>query len=435
LPAAGPTSPESPEFQRRRFRSNQIAVMLTTSLVFMGFTIVMPLLPFFLVELGVQGQPAVARWNGLLLTVTPLLAACMGPVWGRLADRVGLKIMAQRVLLTMMITWTLMVFVTSVYQVLALRILLGLFSGYMTISVALVTQGGPIGSFGPAVGRLHATQILSAATGPFFGGLLANWIGIRPTFLVTGTLCGSALILIGFLYRDVPREPAARQPGTRSPHGARLYWKILTGPGFLPVVVLLFAATLVDRSFSAVLPILVAQLHPDGTGAAVAAGLVLSAGWFAAAAAAWVFGRWSDQVRPRILIGAGFMVGAGFTLPMALVDDWVPLVFLRAGLGLAVGGIVTLAYTFGGRHITANRATSYALLGSAALFGGATGPAVSGFLAGLDLRFPFYWNAFLYIILALCTFGWVRGTRNQVKPAGGPAGESLVPGTSTNSGG
>jgi MFS family permease len=435
LPDTDPTPPESSESRRRRFRSNQIAVMLTTSMVFMGFTIVMPLLPFFLVELGVQDPAAVARWTGLLLTVTPLLAACMGPVWGRLADRVGLKIMAQRVLLTMTITWTLMFVVTSVYQVLALRILLGLFSGYMTISVALVTQGGPVGSIGPAVGRLQATQIMSAAAGPVIGGMLANWIGIRPTFLVTGTMCGAGLILIGFLYRDVPAEPTAPEPEKQRHRGTALYWKILSGPGFLPVVALLFAATLVDRSFSAVLPILVAELHTDGAAAAPAAGLVLSAGWFAAAASAWMLGRWSGRIAPQVLIGTGFALGAVFTLPMALVGHWGPLVFLRAGLGFAVGGIVTVAYTLGGRRISSNRATSYALLGSAALFGGALGPGVSGFLAGLDLRFPYYGNAILYIILALCTLVWVRGTRNQIESSDGSSGATLIPRESTDSGG
>ena len=54
------------------------------------------------------------------------LAAILGPLWGRLAERVGMKIMVQRILLVIAIHWGLMYFVTNVWQMLGLRIFLGL---------------------------------------------------------------------------------------------------------------------------------------------------------------------------------------------------------------------------------------------------------------------------------------------------------------------
>jgi len=49
------------------------------------------------------------------------------------------------ILLVIAIHWGLMYFVTNVWQMLGLRIFLGLFSGFGTMSVALVTHGGPVG--------------------------------------------------------------------------------------------------------------------------------------------------------------------------------------------------------------------------------------------------------------------------------------------------
>ena len=60
-----------------RFRANQLAMLLTASLIFTAFTLVLPFLPFFLVSLGVEEPSRVAIWTGILLTVSPLLAALL----------------------------------------------------------------------------------------------------------------------------------------------------------------------------------------------------------------------------------------------------------------------------------------------------------------------------------------------------------------------
>ncbi|MGH2668799.1 MAG: MFS transporter, partial [bacterium] len=194
---------------RETWRRNQIAITVAAAMVFLGFTLVMPFLPFFVESLGVRGTAAIAAWSGLLLTVSPLIAALLGPFWGRLADRVGMKIMVQRVLFTITLQWALMYFVTSVWQVLGLRIVLGLFSGFGTMSVALVTHGCPRDRIGRAVGSLQATQILSTAVGPFLGGILGDLIGIRSTFLVTFALCAAAFVLVMAMYRDTVHDGEA----------------------------------------------------------------------------------------------------------------------------------------------------------------------------------------------------------------------------------
>ncbi|HEU4401811.1 MAG TPA: MFS transporter, partial [Candidatus Polarisedimenticolia bacterium] len=101
---------------REPWRRNQAAVTIAAAMVFLGFTLVMPFLPFFVESLGVRGRGSIARWSGLLLTVSPFLAAFLGPLWGRLAERVGMRIMVRRVLLTIALHWGLMYFVTSVWH-------------------------------------------------------------------------------------------------------------------------------------------------------------------------------------------------------------------------------------------------------------------------------------------------------------------------------
>ena len=69
----------------------------------MGFTLVMPFLPLYFHQLGVDDVGQVAMWSGLSLGVTPALTALLSPLWGRLADRFGRKIMVERSLVSFVV--------------------------------------------------------------------------------------------------------------------------------------------------------------------------------------------------------------------------------------------------------------------------------------------------------------------------------------------
>ena len=76
------------------YRRNLFAVTAASFIGFMGFTLVMPFLPLYFTQLGLTDVGRVAMWSGLSLGVTPALTALLSPLWGRLADRFGRKIMA-----------------------------------------------------------------------------------------------------------------------------------------------------------------------------------------------------------------------------------------------------------------------------------------------------------------------------------------------------
>ena len=75
---------------------NQYVMVATVFVVFTGFAFVLPFLPLYVRELGVEGDETVALWSGVLVGIAPLLAGLMAPVWGRLADRHGQKPMVVR---------------------------------------------------------------------------------------------------------------------------------------------------------------------------------------------------------------------------------------------------------------------------------------------------------------------------------------------------
>ena len=95
---------------------NQYVMVATVFVVFTGFAFVLPFLPLYVRELGVQGDQAVALWAGVLVGVAPLLAGLMAPVWGRLADRHGQKRMVLRALVSYVILLVLSAAVTRVEE-------------------------------------------------------------------------------------------------------------------------------------------------------------------------------------------------------------------------------------------------------------------------------------------------------------------------------
>jgi len=409
------------------WRRNQVAVTVAASMVFLGFTLVTPFLPFYIETLGIHGIRQVALWSGVVLTMTPLLASILGPLWGRLAERVGMKLMVQRILLAISIHWGLMFFVTNVWQMLGLRILLGLFSGFGTMSVALVTHGCPRERIGRSVGVLQATQILSTAMGPLFGGVLAHVIGIRSAFLVTSGLCSIAFFLVLAIYRDtgpgtepaghgavmVPQEgPVAAgvravvsgdDAGATEPAGAAPSFRdILRLPLFVHLLPQLFLINLVDRSLFLVVPLFVSDLSGGQAGAEALTGVVVSAGALASAASAYVLGRKASRVAPMPLLRLSLAGSAIAITPMAFSRSIMTFGVLRVLLGLAVGGAMTLAYTLGGNLIPRNaRVVGYSILSSTAMLGGALGPILCGVMTSIDLRATLLLGACIYLGLTL----------------------------------
>ena len=399
---------------------------VAAAMVFLGFTLVTPFLPFYIETLGIHGVRQVALWSGVMLTVTPLLAAILGPLWARLAVRVGMKIMVQRILLVIAIHWGLMYFVTNVWQMLGLRIFLGLFSGFGTMSVALVTHGCPGDRIGRAVGLLQATQIVSTAVGPLVGGVLADTIGIQRAFLVTCVLCSTAFLFVLALYRDTGPETDPAEPETivvqqEGPVSAGVravvsgapavvaaspaplgFRRILALPLFLHLLPQLFLINLVDRSLFLVVPLFVPALEGGRERAEALTGIVVSAGALASAASAYALGRKAAKAAPAGLLRLSLAAASLLIVPMAFCRSIASFAILRVLLGLAVGGAMTLGYTLGGSLIPrASRALGYGILSSTAMLGGALGPILCGALTVIDLRAPLLFGGCIYLALTV----------------------------------
>ncbi len=381
---------------RSHAERNLLVTVAMVFAVFTGFAFVLPFLPLFVRDLGVREPEQAALWAGVLIGIAPLLAGLLAPAWGRLADRHGQKSIAVKALVAYVVLLAASAAVRDVTQLLALRIGVGLFGGIGPLGLAMATAQSPREDTGRAVGLVQAAQILSAAIGPLAGGLLADAIGIRRTFLVTAALCALALVLLLAFYEERgPSASAARAAGAG-------FGAVIAVPGVTALLGVLFVVNFIGRSFTPILPLHLQDLGVPPARLASATGVLISVYSLAAAASAWGLGKLSRTQPPLRLLLATLVGGALIVAPMAIVPSFELVLLLAALLGLVGGGSLTLCYTIGGLMVPEQvRTTSFGFFSGAALFGGALSPTVAGLVAHAALRGIYFVDAALYVGLAM----------------------------------
>jgi DHA1 family multidrug resistance protein-like MFS transporter len=165
-------------------------------LVMAVMSLISPFLPLYIQELGVSDDQKVSFWTGIIFGVNFFSAFIFSPIWGKLADRHGRKVMVNRSGLGMAITTTLMGFVTRPLQLFFLRMLNGVNSGFIPASIALLSTTAPKKQIGYALGTLQACGVTGAICGPVIGGLLADRYNFSTIFSYTGLLIFVASLLV-----------------------------------------------------------------------------------------------------------------------------------------------------------------------------------------------------------------------------------------------
>jgi MFS family permease len=380
-----------------QWRKNQIAVTITVSLQNFGYYLVMPFLPIYIRQLGIESVGKIAFWSGLITGISPLLASFTGTFWGRLGDRYGMKVIAVRAAASNTFFYFMMALCQNVWQLLLVRTLLGLGGGFANVSVALVTKSSPKEKIPSIIGSLQSFQILSAALGPFVGGVLSSSIGTRNTFLVNGILNVAALLSVILLYDEhETSKPARGKVASPSLSG---FWR---QPEYFTSLLILFFVNMADRTFGPIIPLFLEELGTPASRLAIVSGGLISAAAFGEAFSAWLSGKLATRISLKRLIGGRLVFSILVLVPMIFVTSTEQFSILRVLLALLAGGTLTLALSAAHRVIPEDRwGSGFGLLSSVSMFGTAVGPLLAGAIAGISLRSIFVFNSIVYLMMIL----------------------------------
>jgi DHA1 family multidrug resistance protein-like MFS transporter len=375
-----------------------------------SFSILSPIMPLFLPQLGVVSPEGVDLWAGVLASVTSFIGIFTAPIWGDLADRYGRKLMVLRSTLGISIVTLLMGVAGNPWQMLAFRAGMGALAGFNSAATVLVATQVPEQRLGYALGWLSTGQLVGSLLGPIIGGAVADLTGsYRIPFFFAGAI--SLLAFIG-TWRFVP-ERFTRPTEARHRPSLLSGLSLLTRTtGLVALIVAMMMTQFATQAVQPVVTLFVREMLGERPDLATLGGLAFSVTGIAGVLAVPFLGRKSDVIGYRTVLLISLFGAALFTVPQALPWGYWAFVVERFGLGLFVGGILPAANALIGRLTSvSSRGFVFGMVSSANFMGNTLGPLTGGILAAtIGIRFVFAVTAALLTINLL----WVYFTVPEV---------------------
>jgi len=381
-----------------QWRKNLYMLWAGTFVAGMSFSIVTPFMPTILREVGV-GQN-LKLWTGIAISASFLMSTFMAPVWGALADKHGRKVMIIRAGLGMAVIYAFMAYATSLWQIVVLRLLNGLVSGFIPASTALVACNTPDDKLGPSLGFLQTGGALGAIMGPLIGGLTSELMGIKYTLLWSALMLLVATGLVIWGVRESVIGGAKAQTDLKRDLRTAFSHRFLLS---MFVVVLLFQAS---ASFiQPVLPLFVQEVQGESDGA-LATGLIFSLVGIATVIAAPRWGRLGETKGFRVVLLAGLIGGGIMAFLHMLADNLWSLGIMRFIYGLFLAALMPSCHSLIAKAVTPDfRGRAFGFSSSFAQFGFFLGPMAGGLIGEtFSIQGVFAFTGTLLFVTAL----WVR---------------------------
>jgi multidrug resistance protein len=202
----------------------RLAVLIAVNFVDMvGFMIVLPLLPFYALEL--EASPEIV---GLLIASFSIAQLVAAPFWGRLSDRYGRRPALLIGLTASALAYVVFGFAESLWLLFVSRLVQGAGGGTTGVAQAYVADTMAPRDRAKALGWLSAATSAGVAFGPAIGSFAAHF-GQEAPGLAAATLC---LVNVGFAWRWLP-ESRPRDDGPARPRRPvwQPAWHALRNPG------------------------------------------------------------------------------------------------------------------------------------------------------------------------------------------------------------
>ncbi len=384
-----------------------------------GQSMVQPMLPLFLKnEIGLPEGHTLELWAGIIASAHFLTMTIFSPIWGNLADRYGRRVMVVRSSAAVGVFNLLAILVGNQYQLLGVRLAMGVLSGFGATATALVGSVAPKERLGYALGLLGTGQTVGSVFGPLLGGLISTFFGYRVVFLSTGVVSLAACVLTVSMVHENFKAPTREELAAR-PTLLRGMAVMARSRDLSAMFLVLALSRLTIGGLGPIAPLYVGELGVAAALVPTIAGLAVSVVGFGSAMTAPMLGRLADRVGyKKVLLGT--MAGTALVIfPQAFIHSPWQFLGLRFLQGLWVGGVQPAAYAIVGRTAPkGQQSAAYGLTFSATSLGHFSGPLLSGVIASIyGLRPVFTYTA----LLMAANAAWVALAVREVPGLGAAA--------------
>ncbi|MDF2500145.1 MAG: major facilitator superfamily 1 [Anaerosporomusa subterranea] len=344
-----------------------------------SYTMVIPFLPLYLLELGVN-QNNVTVWSGIIFSSTFLVAAVLAPYWGRKADQMGKKRMLIRAGICLAVVYFLGSLARTPYELLGMRILQGVANGFVPASFAIVSSSVPEHKMGTSLGFMQTGLLCGGILGPLLGGTLSHLYGMRQSFVIAALIIFLATVAAWLLVEEPKSSAIAKTGSIKEDIKAALSNRAL--------VKLLFLLLLVQMTTMVLQPLItlyIAELQGKLDGAELLSGFIFGLTGVAGALAAPFWGK-LGQKRGFYIILITTLAGAGVINSLQFfVGNIVQFSLVQFVFGLFIAGVIPAINAM----VVANtdsdfRGRAFGLTTSANQLGSMLGPIFGGIISSLS---------------------------------------------------
>ncbi|TMW74093.1 multidrug efflux MFS transporter [Alteribacter natronophilus] len=377
-------------------------------------TMVLPFLSLYIETFGTYSPDYVQRWSGFVFGVTFLVAFLVSPFWGRFGDRFGRKKILLFTGYGIALSIFLMGYVDSVMELFILRMFMGVVTGFIPTSMALISAQTDKYIAGRVLGTLQMGTVSGGLIGPMLGGVLADTVGFTYTFVITAVVITLATSLVAIGIRE--KRPGYSTKGHKRKSMGEVLTLIVKSRMLLMVMIVSLIVQTANFSIQPQLALYVSSLLTVEN-VAFLAGFAFSVTGLGNLVATRFWGKLGDEIGHEKVLLICLVLGALFFLPQAFVTNIWQLIVLRFLFGIQIGGIIPCATAYIRRKVPLD--VQGEVLGynqSFRFLGNVTGPVLGGIIAGYyTISSVFYISTLLFAAAAFGMWWGLKGEKRRHK--------------------
>ena len=358
------------------------------AVVTIGFGVVMPIIPFYMENLGAGGTEL-----GLLVASYAVMRLIFGPGCGSLSDRVGRKPIMMIGVLGYGITMIGFGLATKLWMMFAARSLSGILSSATSpTTMAYIGDSTSERDRSAGMGVLGAAAGIGTIFGPALGGLLADFSLSTPFFFAAGMSLLSIILIAIFLPESLSKENSTDRGAQSTALDLKAWWRALSSP-LGPLLIEAFIVMAGLTFFFGIFGLYALERFNYGTREVGVVFTVL--GLMMAIGQGVLVGPLSRRFGDVSVMKLGFLLSAIGLITMMLADRFWLLLVTTAFFSLANALVTPAVSALTSKRTQMNQGVTMGLSNAFNSLGRIFGPPLGGVVFDIDWRFPFIGAALL----------------------------------------
>ncbi len=254
--------------------------------------------PLYLPHLGIP-QADVARWTGIIVSISGIFGLPFLPFWGALADRYARQPIIVRSYVVELVAGGVTILAGNIWIFAIGRIFMSLALGNSGLMMTTLAEYAPAKRQGLAFAIMNSAGPVGIFIGPLIGGPVVDRYGFRTLLGMNAILLLAVVLLLTFGYRDNYQGTDRGPLLFMAADSVRIILKSPLLRLIFPALFLLFAGWMLAFTY---VPLAITSLY-TGNSPGQVVGLILGSGGLLALLLSPLFGTLADRIGHwRVLI-------------------------------------------------------------------------------------------------------------------------------------